>query len=161
MWYPGVSSTNVVIYLDPPYLHETRADNNIYGRKYELTREQHVELLKIIRRLSSAGFNVIVSHYKNDLYDKQLTKFNSFKYTAQTRGGKREETLYFNFDMPVWDKHEYSYVGNNFRERAKIKEKKDRYVNKFQSMSELERAAIMNALFENRLITIPKAIQIK
>lgn len=55
------------IFLDPPYLHETRTDKNLY--KFELSDDDHVQLLNAVRDLKS---NVMIIHPKCDLYDTML-----------------------------------------------------------------------------------------
>lgn len=60
-----------LFYLDPPYLHETRVTTHEYG-DYEMTREQHEALLKVILKVK--GF-VMLSGYRNALYDRALKKW--------------------------------------------------------------------------------------
>ncbi|MDA3910975.1 MAG: hypothetical protein PF448_06440 [Bacteroidales bacterium] len=153
-WYPDLSNCDVVIYFDPPYLHDTRSDNNLYGRNFELSNDEHLRLISIIVELALRGFNVMVSHYEHKLYDRKLNNFNSFKYMSMTRHGLREEKLYYNFPYPVWNKHEYTFAGENYREREQIRQKAKRYVNKFISMPELQKAAIVDALYSNELIKL-------
>jgi DNA adenine methylase len=57
-----------VMYCDPPYLPETRTARNSYGH-YEMTFEDHLELLAILKR---AKLRVVLSGYRSDLYDSCL-----------------------------------------------------------------------------------------
>ncbi|MCP4270600.1 MAG: hypothetical protein GY781_01355 [Gammaproteobacteria bacterium] len=50
-----------------------------------------------------------------------------------------------NYIAPV-ELHEYSYLGNNFRERERIKRKTQRWTAKLQSMPILERQALLSAM---------------
>ena len=50
-----------------------------------------------------------------------------------------------NYPEP-FELHDYSYLGENFRERERIKRKKDRWRLKLQSMPALERFAILSVL---------------
>ncbi|MEZ6101081.1 MAG: DNA adenine methylase [Pirellulaceae bacterium] len=59
-----------LLYLDPPYLHETRVSIEDYD--HEMSASQHVDLLEAV--LSCTGM-VILSGYPNDLYDKYLKKW--------------------------------------------------------------------------------------
>lgn len=137
-----------VIYLDPPYLHKTRLSKHRY--KHEMSREQHIELLNEIKRFKNP---VLISHYKNDLYDKMLIGWNTISFQSQTRSGKpRTETVYFNYPTPKV-LHDYSFVGNDYKSREHYKNKAKRLVAKWEKMTALERNFYTNALKENNLIT--------
>lgn len=55
-----------LFYLDPPYLHETRATTGEYA--HEMTAEQHGELLETLGALDFKG-RFLLSGYHSDLYD--------------------------------------------------------------------------------------------
>jgi DNA adenine methylase len=57
-----------LFYLDPPYLHQTRAATRVYGR-FEMAEADHRELLDTLPRVRG---KVILSGYASDLYDKAL-----------------------------------------------------------------------------------------
>lgn len=140
------NNANTVLYFDPPYLHSSRKDKNLYGSDYELSDKQHSELLHLILKLSDLNFNICISTYPNELYDKTFKNWNYIEFNSTTRHGTAVENLYFNYQYPVWNKHEYTYVGENYREREKIKLKTQRYINKLKNMPELERATIINSI---------------
>jgi DNA adenine methylase len=58
----------VVQYLDPTYLPETRTSKDVY--RYEMTVEQHQELLKTCLECQNA--KIVLSSYPNALYDETL-----------------------------------------------------------------------------------------
>jgi DNA adenine methylase len=62
-------SPTTLQYLDPPYLHDTRASKDLYA--FEMTREEHVELLSLLTDPSLKG-KFMLSGYRNDLYDGAL-----------------------------------------------------------------------------------------
>ena len=65
-----------------------------------------------------------------------------------TRAGRTAtEWLWFNFPAPV-ALHDYRYLGEDFRERERIKRKKQRWVNRLHTMPTLERRALLNAIAE-------------
>lgn len=69
-------------------------------------------------------------------------------FTAQTRGGTpATEYAWFNYPEPV-RLHDYSFLGCNFRERERIKRKKQRWVDRLKKMPMLERRALLNAIEE-------------
>jgi hypothetical protein len=140
-----------LVYCDPPYLPETRVKKRIY--KHELTAERHVELL---RRLNRLDCRVMVSGYPSKLYDQYLARWHVETREVVTRGGTmRTECLWCNFDparaqslgvtMPA--------AGDNFRERERIKRKRNRWRSRFMAMPPGERGAVLAALLDaERLI---------
>lgn len=85
-------TSDVFMYLDPPYLHSTRKN---YLYKHEMTDNQHLELLELIK--SHPG-KILISGYENDLYDKFLQGWNKeYKNTTAEKGIKRLEVLWMNY----------------------------------------------------------------
>lgn len=132
------------IYCDPPYLKATRKSNrNIY--KYEYSNKQHIELLEILTRLPC---NIMISGYYSDLYNVYLKNWHAYNFDVKTRSGAwAKEYLWMNYKRPT-KLHDYSYVGNDFRERERIKRKVSRWTNRLQSMPELERNAILTSVIK-------------
>ena len=136
-------SGNEFVYCDPPYLMETRKSGQLYLFEYE--PDQHVELLETIKKLPCS---VMISGYQSDLYDSHLRGWSVRSFAAQTRGGSpATEYVWFNYPEPV-KLHDYSYLGCNFRERERIKRKKQRWVNRLEKMPMLERRALLKAIDE-------------
>jgi DNA adenine methylase len=65
---------SVLLYVDPPYLPETRVSKNAY--EYELTEKQHIELASL---LSNFKGKVLISGYQSKLYKKLYKGWTSFK----------------------------------------------------------------------------------
>jgi DNA adenine methylase len=63
---------NTHFYLDPPYLPEVRAAQGAWGQ-YEMTEEQHKELLDVITNVQGM---VMLSGYPSKLYEERLTHWN-------------------------------------------------------------------------------------
>jgi DNA adenine methylase len=132
-----------LVYCDPPYLHETRRDTNIY--RFEMDDGQHVALLDAIRTLPCM---VMISGYWSDLYANALEDWHRLSFQTMTRGGRlATEWLWCNYPEPV-ALHDYRYLGEDFRERERIKRKKQRWVNRLRSMPILERRALLAAIEE-------------
>lgn len=129
-----------LIYCDPPYVHSTRTQLHLY--RYEMTDKDHERLLAAIKELPC---NVMISGYLNPLYTRELSNWSYTSFQAMTRGGLRTESLWYNFEEPL-QLHDYSFLGDDFRERERIKRKKDRFVAKLQRMDKLERQALLAAL---------------
>lgn len=91
---------NVMIYADPPYVHETRG-----SARYpeDMTTEKHKEFLEVCK---DSKAKILISGYDNELYEQHLvssgwhkqhflvnTTSNSFKPKTKI------ETLWWNYDL--------------------------------------------------------------
>ncbi len=132
------------IYSDPPYLMETRRQQRpLY--EFEYADEEHIALLGALRSLPC---RVAISGYYSELYMDLLPGWHTYTFTSQTRGGTpAEEWVWMNYPEPT-ALHEYTFLGDDFRERERIKRKKQRWVNKLRNMDRLERQAILWAISE-------------
>ena len=122
IFYDAVMKGDGMMYLDPPYPLSTRKSNTRYD--FEMTDKQHIELLNIIVKMTC---NVAISTYDNDIYKDILKDWRKIHFPAKTRGGSAIETLYMNYPEPV-ELHDYRYLGNDFRERHRIKKKLNRHI---------------------------------
>jgi DNA adenine methylase len=132
-----------LVYCDPPYLHDTRGRHDLY--RHELNQADHVRLLEIIQTLPCM---VMISGYWSNLYADALKDWNSAHFQAMTRGGRMAtEWLWYNYPEPI-ALHDYRFLGENFRERERIKRKKQRWTDRLQAMPILERRALLAAIGE-------------
>ena len=130
------------IYLDPPYLMSARkSQRNLYRHEFG-SEQEHLALLKLIRSLPC---KVAISGYWSELYADRLWGWRTCSFQAHTRQGMATEWLWLNYPEPV-ALHDYRYLGQNFRERERIKRKAKRWVNRFLSLDTLERYAIVSEL---------------
>lgn len=134
----------VLIYLDPPFLIETKKIKRP-TYKYDFVTQDHVRLLEIAIKLP---FMVAISHYPNKLYDHYLKNWRKLEYKAQTRRGQATEVLYMNYQKPE-ELHEYNFLGSDYRERERIRKKIDRHVEGLKRLPLYERQAIINAITNN------------
>lgn len=89
-----------LFYLDPPYLHETRATTGEYA--HEMTNEEHARLLML---LSGIKGRFLLSGYRSDLYDDAAKRWgwkcHTFDMPNNSAGGKtkerRTECVWMNF----------------------------------------------------------------
>jgi DNA adenine methylase len=132
---------NEFVYCDPPYLMETRKSGQLYLFEYDTGK--HIELLQIILDLPC---RVMISGYWSQLYADHLQGWSVDCFEAQTRGASTAtEYVWFNYAVPV-QLHDYSFLGDDFRERERIKRKKQRWVNRLAKMPLLEQRALLNAI---------------
>ena len=133
-----------LVYADPPYVRETRASRRAYYA-HEMSINDHESLLEV---LCSLRCYAMVSGYACALYDQALRGWTRIDYPIVTRGGDtRTESLWMNFEPPV-ALHDYRYLGQDFRERERIKRKAARWKTNLSAMPALERQAILSALRE-------------
>ena len=92
-----------LFYLDPPYLHDTRATTGEYA--HEMTADRHRELLDL---LADVEGKFLLSGYPSDLYDRYAGEFGwrrldfDLPNNAAGGGAKRRmtECVWANFDPP-------------------------------------------------------------
>lgn len=136
-------SGKTVIYLDPPYVHSTRTSNARY--KNELTDADHAELLTVVKHLAELkDVFIIISGYRNHLYDTELADWYSKDFQAMTRGGVRTETVWCSFHPG--EQHYHTFAGKDFTDRQRIKRKAARWAKNFEALPTAERQAVMAAL---------------
>lgn len=133
------SAGSVLVYCDPPYVHSTRTSQARY--RHELTDDDHRRLLAILNKIPA---RVILSGYRNAIYDELLSGWWSMDFQAMTRGGVRTETVWCNFNPG--EVHYHSFAGKNFTDRQRIKRKAQRWANDFSQLPPAERQAILAAL---------------
>lgn len=86
---------NVLIYVDPPYLLETRG-----GKQYwhEMTEQDHLELLDALKQHKG---QVILSGYPSEMYDRELQDWSViYRKSYNQNADQRTEVLWCNFDVP-------------------------------------------------------------
>ena len=132
----------IFIFCDPPYLMETRKkQDDIYT--YEMTERDHIRFLAAISRLMPFA-NILISHYSCNLYNDVLVNWYKQDFSNNTRAGRVTDRLYWNYE--VKELHDYSFLGENYREREKIKGMLTNTVSKIERMPDLQRAAFINTL---------------
>ncbi|WP_409309014.1 DNA adenine methylase [Pectobacterium sp. B1J-3] len=126
----------VLIYVDPPYLPETRTSRNRY--RYEYTADDHQELIATLRRVPAS---VMISGYPSSLYDELLHGWRAIEFQVMTRGGVRTEKLWMNF--PEGMAYSAKFAGKDYIDRQRIKRKAERWAAKYRAMTPAERLAVM------------------
>lgn len=133
----------VLIYADPPYVRSSRRSaKSIY--RHEFSDEDHRDLASV---LSMVKAFVILSGYRCDLYDELFQGWRRVDFRTATRGGPAVESIWCNFPE-VKAPHDLRFVGENYRERERIKRKRYRWCARLAGMPELERRVLLSALLE-------------
>jgi hypothetical protein len=133
-------SQRTFIYADPPYLPETRSKRRIY--EHEMTFDDHVTLLEL---LANESCMVALSGYASPLYSEMLGGWRVLEYRVMTRGGPRIECLWMNYPEPS-ELHDYRYLGENFRQRERIRRQQRTWSRRLAVMDRLQRLALMSVL---------------
>lgn len=141
--YDFYRAGRVLIYVDPPYMPETRTSRARY--RYEYSVADHERLLSCLVSLPR-NVSVILSGYPSQLYDERLTGWRSKEFQAMTRGGVRTEKIWMNY--PEGQAYSHAFAGKDYNDRARIKRKVARWRDKFAALPPAERLAIMTALCE-------------
>lgn len=130
------------IYADPPYLFETRKQKRPLYR-FEYTVQDHIDLLSVLTGLDC---KIMISGYRSELYADMLTGWHTVSFETRTRGGSwATEVLWMNYPKPT-RLHDYRFLGDDYRERERIKRKTQRWATKWANLPQLERQAILAAI---------------
>jgi hypothetical protein len=114
------------VYSDPPYWPPSRRSVRSPYR-YHYTEEEHLKLLRILRRLPCA---VMVSGYPSAAYDHALEGWMRRVFSGTSHIGMREEVVWLNYEPGLL--HDSRYLGHTFRERQAIKRKRARWSARFR-----------------------------
>jgi hypothetical protein len=95
--------------------------------------------------LSRLGCYVMISGYPSDLYERELAGWRKISWRAMTRGGVRTEALWMNF-APPRRLHDPRFSGGGFRERERVKRRRQRWQARFAAMPAYERQLVRDAL---------------
>lgn len=145
-----IYSSPTFIYVDPPYLLSSRKDSrNRY--KYEMKKSDHIHLLDLLvtNFLFQKNIFIAVSCYPNQLYKKILGRagWHKIEFQSSTRRGMATEQLWMNYDIKdVGELHDYSYLGETFRDRERIKRKQQSLLRKYRQLTSLEQAMFRQSL---------------
>jgi len=87
------NTSDVFLYVDPPYLSNTRKG---YLYRHEMADKDHEELLHLL--VNHPG-RILISGYQSDMYDEHLTGWSKEQKRTQAEGGlSRTETIWMNYD---------------------------------------------------------------
>ncbi len=90
---------------------------------------------------------IMISGYKSELYATSLKDWQTHSFQAATHHGVATQWVWMNYPAPI-ELHDYRYLGNNFREREKIKKMSKTWVKRLNAMPVLKRQALLSAIKE-------------
>lgn len=135
-----------VLYLDPPYpLASRKSSKLVYD--CEMTNSDHKYLLYYVLHELPKNVDVLISTYPNSLYEEKLKDWSKIEFQVKTSQGMATEVLYYNYsDISLI--HDYSFAGDNYRERLQIKRKAKRWANRLEKMPAYEKQAILEEILK-------------
>jgi DNA adenine methylase len=137
--------TTDLIYLDPPYLKSTRRNKRPIYNFEMMSDAEHIKLLNIILELKCM---VMISGYESELYNDYLNSWRKESFQTTDRANNlRTETVWLNFPKTI-QLHDYSFLGTNWRERDRIKQKRKRWKQRLLKMNEQEMFSLMATIEE-------------
>lgn len=128
------------IFLDPPYLKDTRK-SQVDTYRFEMSVNDHADLLSQI--YSMHDHKIMICHYPCSFYDEHLQGWHVKDYFSMTRNGLAQDRLYFNYDPPR-QLHDYGFIGGSFREREKFNRIRSNMVSKLNRLPDHLRFAILS-----------------
>jgi len=146
--HAGELDDDWLVNCDPPYPHETRNQGKLKIYHREWSQAEHRRFLTVVQKLRCL---VMVHSYGNDLYDRMLASWHRQTRWAMTRGGKRLEVLWTNFEPsagPVVVGEAVRVSGANWRERERIGRKQRRWQQNYRRLPRHERRAILAGILE-------------
>lgn len=129
-----------LVYCDPPYYPSARRQPRCY--RYDYTESDHERLIESLLGLNCP---VVLSGYRNPLYDDALSKWHRTDYMALTHRGQVVESAWTNFE-PTAPLHDYSYVGSDFRQRERFRRRAAGLAKRIQSSNPIELHAALAQL---------------
>lgn len=135
------------VFIDPPYLHETRSNNKLYN--YEMTDFMHVQLLISLKKLAC---NVMVIHPECQLYNYWLSGWRTVQIKIRYNNKTSIENLYMNYPEPDIIQS-FQFLGADCWDRQRIKRKGDRLIKKLQSLNTKERNYLLDRIQAELLTT--------
>ncbi len=135
------SAGRVLIYSDPPYLHETRSSSARY--RHEYTVGDHYRLLGLLCSMPE-NVSVIVSGYPSSVYDNALPGWRSRVSGHDAWRCAHGENL----DELPRGARTHAFAGKDYNDRYRIKRKAQRWKDKFAALPPAERLAILVAISE-------------
>ena len=87
-------SPETLHYVDPPYVHATRAKGMVGNYNYEMTEQEHIKLIAFLRTLKG---KVLLSGYDHPIYNDGLLDWHIVKKSTFAECARpRVETLWLN-----------------------------------------------------------------
>lgn len=139
----SAARTDAFIFMDPPYHHSTRDNQNrLYSTS--MSHDEHLKFLEAARKVKS---NCMIIHPDCKLYNQALKSFRTVQLSVRYHNKTSIEKLYMNYRIPG-QLLTYVYTGKDCWDRQRIKRKGDRLIHKLLSLPAVERNYILDRIRE-------------
>jgi DNA adenine methylase len=142
-----IRDKSLFFHFDPPYRNTSAPKKYLYDIATDRDFESFLQFV-----LSMSGSHrVMVSHWRDPLFDEHLCAIGKFKhipFRTMSRRGPIDNGIYINYDAGGIELADKSYVGSDFTDRQRIKRKVERNVKKILAMPELERKILLERIFK-------------
>lgn len=135
-----LASINTFVFIDPPYLHQTRYSQDLYN--FELKDDQHEQMLTTILELNC---NVMIIHPECDLYNNYLKHWRKIAVKVRYNSKTSVENIYMNYPEPDIIQT-FEHLGSDCWDRQRIKRKGDRLIKKLKSLEARERNYLLSRI---------------
>lgn len=134
-----------LLFADPPYLFDSRSSQrDIYNHEWDY--DTHANFLKLALKASDRGYKVAITHPSHLLYENRIGHWRKVDFESVTRAGKKfRDTLWLNYDCPM-ELQDYSYLGDDYRDRENIKRLVRRNIKRIMTMPVLQRNKLLYEL---------------
>lgn len=130
-----------VLFIDPPYIKETRPSNkDIYKIEMSMV-DPHEQLLKTVVKKNLVS---IITHPPHEIYEYYLKDWHKIPFIQQGHIKPFNDCIWLNYTPGKL--LTYKFLGVDFTDRQRIKRKINRWVNKLNSLPILERNAIVESI---------------
>lgn len=134
----------ICIYADPTYRMKSIKSSK---KPYAFTMDDiwHERFLKNIKLWAShSNVDILISHYPDELYNKQLKEWRKISYESKTRQGMATENLYMNYEHSTGELHDYRWIGDNKDERYNLKHRTAKnLIAKLERMDSRKKQAVL------------------
>lgn len=131
------------VYCDPTYMMDTRSGGVLY--RCEMSKKDHVRLLEWAQKTDS---RVIISHPVNKLYSTMLSDWSIEEFDYMTRGGLRQDAIWYNYDPNAFPLNTYEFLGENFTKRQTMKRQAQNIIKKLSKLDLHTRDRVMRQVIE-------------
>lgn len=139
--HAGGTRADSFVFADPPYVLSERSHGKMY--QHELTDDCHRRLLQVLTQLPATAA-AMVCGYESPVY-RPLDNWRSIDHRVPTRGGLQDERIWMNYPATD-DLHDFRHIGDDRRERERIRRRQVNWLSQLNAMGDRERAAMLAVL---------------
>lgn len=130
------------IFCDPPYVLSQRSHGKQY--EHEMSDSDHEMLIGLLAGIMSPRSQILICGYNCRIY-RRLKPWRTIDHQVPTRGGLQWERIWMNYPETD-DLHDFSFIGDDRRERERIRRRQRNWLSQLSAMPPREQAAMLAVL---------------